>query len=243
MDRNPYIILGIPFGASRAEANAAFARKAQALKREGGSPSRRACGNALGRIDHLVMVGGSSKIPALQAMIADLVGTEPDTRIDPMTAIAVADAILQGIITDLQFFVGTEHALGTIVHNPSDPPEGAFSILIGRNTKYPAKATDSYVPAVDFAEALKIQVIEGDPDKPIGHEDNVVLKSWPLRLPENGSGWTPPSTSPTCTTWTASCTSRRRTSGLGRFSWTRSSASGPPRIVPSCHGSAVTWTG
>lgn len=37
MDRNPYIILGIPFGASRADANAAFARKAQALKREGGS--------------------------------------------------------------------------------------------------------------------------------------------------------------------------------------------------------------
>lgn len=37
MDKNPYVILGIPFGASRAEANAAFAKKAQALKREGGS--------------------------------------------------------------------------------------------------------------------------------------------------------------------------------------------------------------
>jgi hypothetical protein len=37
MDRNPYVILGIPFGAPRAEANAAFARRAQALKREGGS--------------------------------------------------------------------------------------------------------------------------------------------------------------------------------------------------------------
>jgi hypothetical protein len=37
MDRNPYVILGIPFGAPRAEANAAFARRAQALKREGAS--------------------------------------------------------------------------------------------------------------------------------------------------------------------------------------------------------------
>jgi curved DNA-binding protein CbpA len=37
MDKNPYVILGIAFGASRAEANAAFAKKAQALKREGGS--------------------------------------------------------------------------------------------------------------------------------------------------------------------------------------------------------------
>lgn len=37
MDRNPFVLLGIPFGASRAEANAAFAGKAQALRREGGS--------------------------------------------------------------------------------------------------------------------------------------------------------------------------------------------------------------
>ena len=40
-----------------------------------------------------------------------------------MTAIAegaaMADAILQGLITDLEFFVGTEHALGTVVHNPA----------------------------------------------------------------------------------------------------------------------------
>jgi molecular chaperone DnaK len=141
-----------------------------------------------GRIDHLVMVGGSSKIPAVQAMLADLVGAESDPRVDPMTAIAegaaVADAILQGIITDLQFFVGTEHALGTIVHGPGQPPEGGFSVLIGRNTKYPAKATDAYAPASDFQEAVNIEVIEGDPDKPIGHEDNVVLKSWSVTLPE-----------------------------------------------------------
>ncbi len=141
-----------------------------------------------GRIDHLVMVGGSSKIPAVQAMLADLVGTEPDTRIDPMTAIAegaaIADAILQGIITDLQFFVGTEHALGTVVHGPTRPPEGGFSVLIGRNTKYPAKATDVYMPASDFQEEVDVEVIEGDPDQPIGHEDNVLLKTWSVKLPE-----------------------------------------------------------
>jgi molecular chaperone DnaK len=141
-----------------------------------------------GRIDHLVMVGGSSKIPLVQRMIADIVGTEPGTTVDPMTAIAegaaIADAILQGIITDLQFFVGTEHALGTIVHNDDAPPEGKFSVLIGRNTKYPASATDSYTPANDFQQVVAIQVIEGDPEKPIGHEDNVILKDWDVELPE-----------------------------------------------------------
>ena len=177
----------VPRGGTMEVTRAVFVEAVGPLLNRTREPVETCLRECAGRIDHLVMVGGSSKIPAVQSMIAGLVGAEPDARIDPMTAIAegaaVADAILQGIITDLQFFVGTEHALGTIVHGPSDPPEGTFSVLIGRNTKYPAKATDGYVPAVDFAEELRIQVIEGDPDKPIGHEDNVVLKAWPVRLP------------------------------------------------------------
>lgn len=141
-----------------------------------------------GRIDHLVMVGGSAKMPVIQRFVSDIVGTEPSGTVDAMTAIAegaaIADAILQGIITDLDFHVGTEHALGTVVHNSDSPREGSFSVLIGRNTKYPARATDSYLPTHDFQEAVSLQVIEGDPDQPIGHEDNVILKDWTIELPE-----------------------------------------------------------
>ena len=141
-----------------------------------------------GRIDHLVMVGGSAKMPVIQRFVADLVGTEPSGTVDPMTAIAegaaIAEAILHGIITDLDFHVGTEHALGTVVHNSDSPPEGSFSVLIGRNTKYPARATDSYLPTHDFQEAVSLKVIEGDPERPIGHEDNVILKDWTIDLPE-----------------------------------------------------------
>lgn len=143
---------------------------------------------APGRIDHLVMVGGSSKMPVIRRFIADLVGIEPGEAADPMTAVAegaaIAAGILQGSITDLEFHVGTEHALGVIVHNDDSPPEGGFSVLIRRNTKYPARATDSYKPAKDFQKAVRLQVIEGDPDKPIRHEDNVVLKDWSIDLPE-----------------------------------------------------------
>jgi molecular chaperone DnaK (HSP70) len=141
-----------------------------------------------GRIDHLVMVGGSSKMPVIQRFIAEIAGTEPSGGVDPMTAIAegaaIADGILQGIITDLDFHVGTEHALGTIVHNSDSPKSGEFSVLIRRNTKYPARATDSYSPTSDFQEAVEIQVIEGDPGKPIEHEDNVILRDWSIDLPE-----------------------------------------------------------
>ncbi|GAA1740308.1 Hsp70 family protein [Luedemannella helvata] len=141
-----------------------------------------------GRIDHLVMVGGSSKMPVIQKFVAEIVGTGISDGVDPMTAIgegaAIAAGILRGTITDLDFHVGTEHALGTIVHNDTSPKDGEFSVLIRRNTKYPASATDSYTPAVDFQEEVNIEVIEGDPAKPITHEDNVVLKQWSIKLPD-----------------------------------------------------------
>jgi molecular chaperone DnaK len=140
------------------------------------------------RIDHLVMVGGSAKMPVVQRFITEIVGVEPSDGVDPMTAIAAGAAtaagILQGTIDDLDFHVGTEHALGTVVHNQTSPKDGEFSVLISRNTKYPARATDTYVPAADFQEEVSIQVIEGDPDKPITHEDNVILKDWTITLPE-----------------------------------------------------------
>jgi molecular chaperone DnaK (HSP70) len=141
-----------------------------------------------GRIDHLVMVGGSSKMPVIQKFVAEIVGTDISDGVDPMTAIgdgaAIAAGILRGVITDLDFHVGTEHALGTVVHNDFSPKDGEFSVLIRRNTKYPASATDSYLPANDFQEAVSVEVIEGDPAKPITHEDNVVLKKWSIKLPD-----------------------------------------------------------
>jgi molecular chaperone DnaK (HSP70) len=127
-------------------------------------------------------------MPVVQRFITDVVGTPASTEVDPMTAIAegaaIAAGVLQGTITDLDFHVGTEHALGTIVHHETSPKNGEFSVLIRRNTKYPARATDTYVPATDFQESVQVEVIEGDPAKPIEHEDNVVLKQWAIKLPE-----------------------------------------------------------
>ncbi len=140
-------------------------------------------GNA--RIDHLVMVGGSSKIPMAQRYIRELLRLEPMADVDPMTAIAegaaLASGILAGEIEDNDFFVGTEHALGTVVHNfGPDRPE--FSVLIPRNTKLPAMATDLFKPARDNQEQVHIQIIEGDPDAALTHEDNVILKAWDVEL-------------------------------------------------------------
>jgi molecular chaperone DnaK len=141
-----------------------------------------------GRIDHLVMVGGSSKMPLIQRFISEIVGTEPSMDVDPMTAIAEGAALAAGILTevidDIDFFVSTEHALGTVVHNDGSPPEGSFSVLINRNTHLPARAVDDYVPARDMQERINIDVIEGDPSLSITHDDNVVLKVWTIDLIE-----------------------------------------------------------
>ncbi|HEX3827799.1 MAG TPA: Hsp70 family protein [Sporichthyaceae bacterium] len=122
-----------------------------------------------GEIDHLLMVGGSSKMPVIRRFIKGIVGVEPSNAVDAMTAVgegaAIAAAIMQGIITDLEFHVGTEHALGTVVHGDMCPPEGKFSVLIPRNMKYPAEASDKYTALVDYAEQLILWVIEGDPAK------------------------------------------------------------------------------
>ncbi|MGY2126961.1 Hsp70 family protein [Blastococcus sp. SYSU DS0617] len=136
-------------------------------------------------IHHLVLVGGSSKIPVVQRYVREMLRLDPMTGVDPMTAVAegaaLAAGILNGEIDDFDFFVGTEHALGTVVHREGKPH---FSTLIPRNTKLPASATDSFSPVFDEQESVLIKVIEGDPDKAFDHEDNVVLKEWDVALPD-----------------------------------------------------------
>lgn len=164
-----------------------FEKSIDSLVQRTREPVETCLSDSPGRIDHLIMVGGSSKMPVIQRFVSDLIGVAVSTSVDPMTAIAegaaIAAGILKGVVQDVDFFVGTEHALGTIVHNPGSPSAGAFAVLIPRNHKYPASAKDTFVPADPEQEAVSIEVIEGDPAKPIAHEDNVILKEWSVALP------------------------------------------------------------
>ncbi|NNN15359.1 MAG: Hsp70 family protein [Acidimicrobiaceae bacterium] len=135
------------------------------------------------KIDHLVLVGGSSKIPMVQRYIREMLRLDVISGVDPMTAVAegaaLAAGILTGEISDYDFFVGTEHALGTVVHDGGVP---RFSVLIPRNTKLPASATDFYEPVHDDQESAIVRVMEGDPEQAFEHEDNVILKEWEVQL-------------------------------------------------------------
>jgi molecular chaperone DnaK len=141
-----------------------------------------------GSIDALVLVGGTCKIPAVRSFVRNLLGVEPDPDIDPMTAIAegaaIAAAILTGDNADNDFFVSTEHALGTMALDGNG--ELGFSVLIPKNHKLPARATHSYLPAFEEQKAVHIEVVEGDPENI--DLDLVALKDWTVPLIEGASG-------------------------------------------------------
>lgn len=144
-------------------------------------------GMSAGELDALVMVGGSSKVPAVREFVTDLVGREAVTGVDPMTAVgegaAIAAAILTGQLETNDFFVSTEHAIGTAVLNvPTDPFK--FAPIIPRNHKIPARESQTYKPVVDNQEHLIIKVMEGDEQVPFDHEENVVHREWEVDIPE-----------------------------------------------------------
>ncbi|NHC12376.1 Hsp70 family protein [Motilibacter deserti] len=132
-------------------------------------------GAAPADIDAVILVGGTCKVPLVREFIADLMGKEPAAGVDPMTAVAegaaIAAAILSGEIEDNDFFVATEHALGTFALDRTG--EMRFSTIIPRNHKLPARATESYTPAMDEAASISLRVVEGDPE----HEDYTVLQT------------------------------------------------------------------
>ena len=135
-------------------------------------------------IDAVVLVGGTCNIPAVRNVVAEVMEQSPVSGIDPMTCVAegaaIAAAILDGELASHDFFVSTEHALGTIALGVSRELE--FSPLIPRNHKLPARATDSYLPATDMQDSVEIQVVEGDPAKPLDDIENVVMKSWTVPI-------------------------------------------------------------
>lgn len=134
-------------------------------------------------IDHLLLVGGTCMMPMVRDFVGDITGRDAARGVEAMTAVAEGAAVAAAILAgehDSDFFVSTEHALGTVAVDGRGLPR--FSVLIERNHKLPAKETDRFVPVRDYQDSVLLTVIEGDPEKPLDHEDNVVLKEWEVEL-------------------------------------------------------------
>jgi len=111
-------------------------------------------------IDEVVMVGGSSRIPAVLDLVKKIIGKEPNQTVNPDEVVAVGAAIQGGVlggeVTDILLLDGTPLSLGV------ETLGGVMTKMINRNTTVPTKKSETYSTAVDGQTNVEIHVLQGE---------------------------------------------------------------------------------
>ena len=111
-------------------------------------------------IDKVLLVGGSSRIPAVQEAVKKLIGKEPHKGINPDECVALGAAIqagvLSGDVSGIVLLDVTPLSLGI------ETLGGVFTKLIDRNTTIPAKKSQTFSTAADGQTSVEIHVLQGE---------------------------------------------------------------------------------
>ena len=125
-------------------------------------------GMGANELDELVMVGGSSHMPAVRRYIAKALNREPSAGARPDTAIAIGAGICAGMkmrAPDLRELVLTDvcpFTLGINVLNEAEPEKSLMSPIIERNSVLPSSKEGTYFTARDNQRAIDVQVYQGE---------------------------------------------------------------------------------
>ncbi len=144
-------------------------------------------GLSVDQIDHVILVGGSTRMPAVQELAHSILSKEPHKGVNPDEVVAMGAAIqagvLKGDVKDVLLLDVTPLSLGI------ETKGGVMTKLIERNTTIPTRKTETFTTAEDMQPSVEIHVLQGeremaDFNKTLGKFQLVDLPPAPRGVPQ-----------------------------------------------------------